>query len=313
MNTLEFGNFITELRKEKCLTQKELAEKLNVTDKAVSRWETGKNYPDIETFQQLANIFNISISELLECKRVNNEELITISDEHIVKEIKKNKRNKKKYLSVIAVVLVLLSISCYIILSETGFFSGVIYHKIPCYSNDTLTILNTVEGFIEQQPKADGEFIINSGDFFIEPNKVSNDIFYLTGTCENGRAFYINTLFDENNRENSYCFFGEFRKNQELCQGISLNDLKYVVSQLDLTELKGYEKYNIEVDGIQEYNNTNLCPNDFQESKKKFIYKDNVLQKYNEKTLTGKYINLRIYGYDDNHGTLIAYIFCESK
>ncbi len=51
MNTYEFGKLLTQLRKEKGLTQIQLAEKLNVTDKAISRWETGKNYPDIELFE----------------------------------------------------------------------------------------------------------------------------------------------------------------------------------------------------------------------------------------------------------------------
>ena len=51
MNTYEFGKFLCQLRKEKGLTQLQLAEKLNVTDKAISRWETGKNYPDIEIFE----------------------------------------------------------------------------------------------------------------------------------------------------------------------------------------------------------------------------------------------------------------------
>ena len=47
MTSKECGGFISELRKEKKLTQKELAEKINVSDKAVSRWETGKGYPDV--------------------------------------------------------------------------------------------------------------------------------------------------------------------------------------------------------------------------------------------------------------------------
>lgn len=44
-----FGESLVEFRKAKGMTQKDLAEKLNVSDKAISRWETGKNYPDIET------------------------------------------------------------------------------------------------------------------------------------------------------------------------------------------------------------------------------------------------------------------------
>lgn len=63
--TGKFGKVIVQLRKEKRLTQKELAEKVGVSDKAVSRWETGKNYPDIETLQRLAEVFDVSVNDLL--------------------------------------------------------------------------------------------------------------------------------------------------------------------------------------------------------------------------------------------------------
>ena len=58
MNTQKLGAFIAQLRKEKGLTQLQLAERLNVTDKAVSRWETGKNYPDIDMFEDLSKVLN---------------------------------------------------------------------------------------------------------------------------------------------------------------------------------------------------------------------------------------------------------------
>ena len=60
-----FGNLIARLRKSQNLTQKQLADKLNVSDKAVSRWETGKNYPDIDTIKQISSLFDISVDELL--------------------------------------------------------------------------------------------------------------------------------------------------------------------------------------------------------------------------------------------------------
>ena len=91
MNTYEFGKFLAQLRKEKGLTQIQLAEQLNVTDKAISRWETGKNYPDIEIFEDLSNVFDVSISELLEGKRIEKENLFSVSEGQIVKQIKNNK------------------------------------------------------------------------------------------------------------------------------------------------------------------------------------------------------------------------------
>ena len=183
MNTQDFGKFVAELRKEKGMTQMQLAEKLNVTDKAVSRWETGKNFPDIEIFEDLSKILEVSVSELLEGKRIEKEELILVSEENVVKQIKKNKKHKKRYLIIIAVVTVLAMFSGFFAMSYSGLFNGVIYNKIQCYSNDVLTIMNTVDGYLSQDTDAEGEFIINNGFFFLERDKTTKVIFYLSGTC----------------------------------------------------------------------------------------------------------------------------------
>lgn len=65
----EFGNFLAELRKEKGLTQKELAEKLFVSDKAVSKWETGGSIPDVALLMPLSKLLGVTVPELLECRR----------------------------------------------------------------------------------------------------------------------------------------------------------------------------------------------------------------------------------------------------
>lgn len=66
----KFGAFIAELRKEKGFTQKELAEKLFISDKAVSKWETGQSMPDITLLRPLADILEVTTTELLEGKRL---------------------------------------------------------------------------------------------------------------------------------------------------------------------------------------------------------------------------------------------------
>lgn len=74
----EFGNFIARLRKEKNITQKELAEKLFVSDKAVSKWECGLSMPDITLLKPLAEILDVTVAELLECRRIEKTEHIDI-------------------------------------------------------------------------------------------------------------------------------------------------------------------------------------------------------------------------------------------
>ncbi len=82
-----FSSFIAELRKEQGLTQKELADRVGVSDKAVSKWENGKNYPDIEIMQSLGEIFKFSVSELLQGERLETEAVISISEQNVVKNI----------------------------------------------------------------------------------------------------------------------------------------------------------------------------------------------------------------------------------
>ncbi|MBQ2937822.1 MAG: helix-turn-helix domain-containing protein [Clostridia bacterium] len=75
MDNEKFGKFIKELRKQKNMTQKELAEKLNITDKAISKWERGLSFPDITILNSLAEIFDITVSELLNAEIGKKEEL----------------------------------------------------------------------------------------------------------------------------------------------------------------------------------------------------------------------------------------------
>lgn len=311
MNTYEFGKFLAQLRKEKGLTQMQLAEQLSVTDKAISRWETGKNYPDIEIFEELSSVLDVSISELLEGKRIEKEKLFTVSEEHIVKQIKNNKKNNKKYRIIIFFVIAFAIILGCIAMKNNGVFDGVIYNKIPCYSNDILTVMNNIDGYITQRPKSDGEFIIDYGFFFIEHDKTTNDILYLSGTCENGRAFYTNTMYNEKNPNSNHCFIGEFRKNRECADGILFEDLKRIVSQLDLSTLPNHEKYELNIENVHTYNEYNLNSNEHQKNIKKFVFSEGILQNYNKNILSGEFLLLTITGFDNGSGHNIAYIFYE--
>lgn len=75
MDNIQFGAFVAQLRKEQGLTQKELAERLHVTDKAVSKWETGKGFPDVKLLEPLAQVLGVSLVELLQGARTEKESL----------------------------------------------------------------------------------------------------------------------------------------------------------------------------------------------------------------------------------------------
>ena len=75
MNQENIGKFIAELRKEKNMTQQELADKLMITDRAISHWENGRRLPDISLLKSLSEIFEVSITEILNGHRMSVKEL----------------------------------------------------------------------------------------------------------------------------------------------------------------------------------------------------------------------------------------------
>ena len=76
----EFGTFLVRLRKEKGLTQKELAEKLYVSDKAVSKWERGLSLPDITLLQPMAEYLGVTVTELLSGRRIPEDQPLTVAE-----------------------------------------------------------------------------------------------------------------------------------------------------------------------------------------------------------------------------------------
>ena len=83
-----FGEFISMLRKEKSMTQKELASRLLVSNKAVSKWETGNSMPDITLLVPLADVLEVTVTELLECKRIEKTDSLDADrTDEIVKKV----------------------------------------------------------------------------------------------------------------------------------------------------------------------------------------------------------------------------------
>ena len=93
MKQIEVGAFITQCRKEKKLTQAQLAEKLNITDRAVSKWETGKSMPDSSIMLELCEILGITVNELLMGEREKRKSYEEKADANLdtIDTIKKRK------------------------------------------------------------------------------------------------------------------------------------------------------------------------------------------------------------------------------
>lgn len=106
MDNTKTGRFIAECRKELGYNQKYLAEKLNITDKAVSKWETGRSSPDVSMLIPLADVLGVSVTEILNGEKISKEEIPSVSNEIIVKSLKKSK--SKKLLALILALFLLI-------------------------------------------------------------------------------------------------------------------------------------------------------------------------------------------------------------
>lgn len=100
MDNEHFGMFIAQLRKDLGLTQKELADKLNVTDKAVSKWETGKGFPDIKLLEPLAQALGVSLVELIQGRRQQADTLTVAEAGAVVSQAmgQSEKNTARRYL-----------------------------------------------------------------------------------------------------------------------------------------------------------------------------------------------------------------------
>lgn len=98
MEKKKIGNFISEMRKQEKMTQKELAERLNVTDKAISRWETGKGIPDIVSLQELSSCFKVSINEILCGEKVADTDIRNTADQIMIGVLKKEKKTRRRWI-----------------------------------------------------------------------------------------------------------------------------------------------------------------------------------------------------------------------
>ena len=96
MNQTKTGTFISECRKEKRMTQAQLAEKLNITDRAVSKWETGKSMPDSSVMLELCEILGITVNELLSGERIDMESYEKKADENLIALKRKDENHMAK-------------------------------------------------------------------------------------------------------------------------------------------------------------------------------------------------------------------------
>lgn len=121
MDQMKIGKFIALCRKEKQLTQKQLAEKLNLTDRAISKWENGKSMPDSSIMLDLCQALSISVNELLCGEKIETQDYNKIAEENLLALAKKEELQNKKLLLYEKVIGYTSTISFLILIFVTSF------------------------------------------------------------------------------------------------------------------------------------------------------------------------------------------------
>ena len=114
MDAKIIGNFLKDLRNEKGMTQEQLGEKIGVSNKTISRWETGNYMPPVDCLNMLSDIYNISINEILAGERASGDEFTKIAEHNItvtLKELEEDYKTFEKKMIFILVVTTLLTIT----------------------------------------------------------------------------------------------------------------------------------------------------------------------------------------------------------
>ena len=103
MDQIKIGKFILNCRKEKGLTQEQLAEKIGVTNKSISRWENGNTMPDYALLKDLCNELNINVNELLSGEKIKENDYMNKSEENLI-SLRKQIDKRKSVLRIITYI-----------------------------------------------------------------------------------------------------------------------------------------------------------------------------------------------------------------
>ena len=116
MDTKKIGLFLKELRNENGMTQEQLGEKLGVSNKTISRGETGKYMPPVDCLNMLSDIYNISINEILGGERASGDEFTKIAEENITVTLKGVEKNYQTFKKIMMCILALTTVLTIIII-----------------------------------------------------------------------------------------------------------------------------------------------------------------------------------------------------
>ncbi len=111
MNQIAIGNFIEKKRKEQNLTQAQLAEKLGVSNKTVSKWENGKCMPDYGVIQPLCTELGVTVSELMDGEEQAQDSIRAYDDEQVLNLIKRTQALESQRETLVGIILIVMGMA----------------------------------------------------------------------------------------------------------------------------------------------------------------------------------------------------------
>ena len=254
MNQEKIGKFIADCRKEKNLTQQELADKLGVTDKAISKWENGRCLMDISLLKPLSEILEVSIVELINGEKIEVDNVYIKSDEVVENTLNyaEDKIKKNKIKIILRVVTSIVFIVALIFLIYKSFLLNKYNADIPeNYEQivDGLTLDKTIKIYKKT---------INENDYLIVDDiKIRNDFSAfkkIDKINELDSTKYV--LYDENDKIKSAIFMGKMDSYIDMLASNSLiimngkdkgqfndADMKYFLLRNDINNDLDFFKY----------------------------------------------------------------------
>lgn len=137
MDLNKIGSFISKKRKEKDLTQEELASALGINSKTISRWETGKNMPDVSLYKPICEILEISLTELINGEEANKENMQFETEKALIGTVNLSEANEKKNNKIVKLLVFLITITLIVLIFIIGYY-GEKYPIINIYSMDII-------------------------------------------------------------------------------------------------------------------------------------------------------------------------------
>lgn len=188
MDTVKFGSFLKELRKEHGLTQEQLAVKMNVSNRTVSRWETGANVPDLDILIELSEFYQIELRELLNGERQTPKP--SLDDAQFAQEvaqyraITEAKLMRRLFYCIVAEIIVMLGVFCTTMVLFSNTIGGII---IPFSSVVALLIYSLIIPGLQKYNSAVSYRLTLNGGFIatIISNITIIVLFFYEGTYHN--------------------------------------------------------------------------------------------------------------------------------